>query len=218
MLSRIFRRSEMPVEHDGRGQPFSGKRISRHSSGWSKARARLKAQEGLSILDIGSTSHSNINYLTSLGHSVFMADLVGESTHPEWLKKSTDGLPDVYDVEAFIEKHMNFGHRMFHVILLWDALDYMPDPFVEAVVRRLHASMVEEGEMLGLFHAHARGQETAFCRYHITDGENVEMQECAPYPLLHVYPNRTIEKIFAGFRSCRFFLAKDNLCEVIVVR
>lgn len=218
MLSRIFRRSEMPVEHDGSGQPLPRKRISRHSSGWGKARARLQAQEGLSILDIGPTSHSNINYLTSLGHSVFMADLVEESTRPEWLKQSTDGSPDEYDVETFIEKHMNFGHRMFHVILLWDALDYMPGPFVDAVVRRLHASMVEEGEMLGLFHTHARGQETAFCRYHITDGENVEMQECASYPLLHVYPNRTLEKMFAGFRSCRFFLAKDNLCEVIVVR
>ena len=218
MLSRIFRRSEMPVEHDGSGQPLPRKRISRHSSGWGKARARLQAQEGLSILDIGPTSHSNINYLTSLGHSVFMADLVEESTRPEWLKQSTDGSPDEYDVETFIEKHMNFGNRMFHVILLWDALDYMPGPFVDAVVRRLHASMVEEGEMLGLFHTHARGQETAFCRYHITDGENVEMQECASYPLLHVYPNRTLEKMFAGFRSCRFFLAKDNLCEVIVVR
>ncbi len=218
VLSRIFRRTEVLVERDGKGQPFSGKRISRHSSGWSKTSARLKAQEGLSVLDIGPTSHSNINYLTSLGHSVFMADLVEESTRSEWLRKSTSGLPDEYDVEAFIEKHMNFGHRMFHVVLLWDALNYMPGPFVEAVVRRLHASMVEEGEMLGLFRAHASGHGAAFCRYHLTDGENVEMQEYAPHPLLHIYQNRAIEKLFAGFSSCRFFLAKDNLCEVVVVR
>ena len=179
---------------------------------------RLKEQEGLRVLDIGPTSPSNINYLTSLGHSVFMADLVEESTQPAWLKKSTDGSADSYDVAGFIEKHMNFGHRMFDVVLLWDALDYIPEPMVQGVIHRLHASMEAEGEILSLFHARAAGQLTAFCRYHLTDGENVAMQECAHHPLLRMYPNRAIEKLFSEFSSCRFFLAKDNLSEVIVKR
>ena len=179
---------------------------------------RLKAQDGLRVLDIGPTSPSNINYLTNLGHSVFMADLVEESTQPVWVKKSTDGSPDIYDADGFIEKHMNFGHRMFDVVLLWDALDYIPEPMVPSIVHRLHASMEENGEVLSLFHARAAGQHIAFCRYHLTDSENVEMQECAPHPLLQMYQNRAIEKLFAAFASCRFFLAKDNLCEVIVKR
>ncbi len=218
MLGRIFQRTEMPVEHVGKSQPFSGRRIVRHSSGWSRASARLRAREGLYVLDIGPTSHSNINYLTSLGHSIFMADLVEEANHPVWLQKSSDGSPDTYDVAAFVEKHMHFGQRKFDAVLLWDALDYIPSPFVEAIVRRLHACMVEEGEILSLFHAHASGHESAFCRYHLTDSENIEMQEYSAHPLLRVSSNRSIEKLFAGFRSCKFFLAKDNLSEVVVTR
>lgn len=179
---------------------------------------RLKAQEGLRVLDIGPTSPSNINYLTNLGHSVFMADLVEESVKPAWVIKSSDGSPDTYDADGFIDKHMNFGHRMFDVVLLWDALDYIPAPMTESVVQRLHASMEAEGEILSFFHARAAGQMTAFCRYHLTDGENVEMQECADHPLLNMYPNRAIEKLFTAFTSCKFFLAKDNLCEVVVKR
>ncbi len=218
MLGRIFQRSEVPVESGGKTQASSGARVTRHSSGWKKASARLRAQEGLYVLDIGPTSHSNINYLTSLGHSVFMADLVEEANHPEWWRPPTDGLPETYRVDAFIEKHMHFGQRKFDAVLLWDALDYVPGPFVTAIVHRLHACMAEEGELLSFFHAHASGRETAFCRYHLTDSENVEMQESAARPLLRVSPNRVIEKIFSEFRSCKFFLAKDNLSEVIVTR
>ena len=218
MLGRLFQRSETSVEQGAKRQPISGKRIARHSSGWGRTMIRLKEQDGLRVLDIGPTSPSNINFLTSLGHSVFMADLVEESVQPEWIKKSSDGSPDTFNVEGFIEKHMNFGHRMFDAILLWDTLDYLPEPLVQGVLHRLHASMENEGQILALFHARATGQETAFCRYHLTDGENLEMQEYAPYPLLRVYQNRAIEKLFAEFSSCRFFLAKDNLCEVVVTR
>ncbi len=218
MLGRFFQRTAPPADPDSKNQPISGKRVPRHSSGWSKTILRLKAQEGLSVLDIGPTSHSNINFLTNLGHSVFMADLVEESNRPEWRIPSTDGSPDTYDVDGFIEKHMHFGQRMFHVVLLWDALDYIPEPFVEPVIRRLHACMESEGELLGLFHAHAKSQAAGFCRYHLTDGPNLEMQDYSPHTLLHVYQNRVIEKMFAPFRTCRFFLAKDNLSEVVVTR
>ncbi|HEX4019660.1 MAG TPA: methyltransferase domain-containing protein [Acidobacteriaceae bacterium] len=180
---------------------------------------RLKAQDGLRVLDVGPTSPSNINYLTSLGHSVFMADLIEESTKPEWIKKSTEeDSPDTYDAAAFIEKHMNFGHRMFDVVLLWDALNYVPEPLVSTVVRRLHEATVDEGEILCLFHTRANEKGSAFCRYHLTDTENIEMQEYTPHPPMHIYQNRAIEKLFAEYHFCRLFLAKDNLCEVLVTR
>lgn len=218
MLDRLFRRREGPGGQDTKRQSISRRKVPRHSSGWAKTLERLKSQEGLRVLDIGPTSPTNINFLTSLGHSVFMSDLVEESNRPEWVKKSTDGDPDTYDTGAFIGKHMDFGQRIFDVVLLWDALDYIPVPMAGGIVHRLHECMKEGGEILGLFHARATGQETLFCRYHLTDGDNVEMQEHATHPLVRVYPNRAIENLFAEFRACRFFLAKDNLCEVIVTR
>jgi hypothetical protein len=44
------------------------------------------------------------------------------------------------------------------------------------------------------------------------------MQESERLPLSQVSTNRKIEKLFSSYESCKFFLAKDNLYEVIVTR
>jgi hypothetical protein len=44
------------------------------------------------------------------------------------------------------------------------------------------------------------------------------MQETQRFPVKRVYTNRNIEKLFSAFNNTRFFLAKDNLYEVIISR
>jgi hypothetical protein len=44
------------------------------------AQAAGMKEPGLRVLDIGSTSPTNINFLTELGQSVYMADLVEEAS------------------------------------------------------------------------------------------------------------------------------------------
>ena len=56
----------------------TGPRVPRHSGAWQVLRKRLQAEPGLRVIDCGVTSPTNINYLTSLGHSVFLTDLVTE--------------------------------------------------------------------------------------------------------------------------------------------
>ena len=53
-----------------------GSRVPRHSSGWKELLKHLSTRESLHVLDIGPTSSTNINYITSLGHSIYMANLV----------------------------------------------------------------------------------------------------------------------------------------------
>ncbi len=62
-----------------------GNKFPRHSSGWKELQKHLKTQESLRVLDIGPTSSTNINYITSLGHSIYMANLVEEAVRPEWV-------------------------------------------------------------------------------------------------------------------------------------
>jgi len=69
------------------GSGLTGPRVPRNSSGWATLRKRLQAEPGLRVIDIGYTSPSNINYLTSLGHSVFMADLVHDAIKGDWHKR-----------------------------------------------------------------------------------------------------------------------------------
>src|SRR5580704_15616968 len=143
-------------------------RMPRHSSGWKELMKHLQTQESLRILDIGPTSSSNINYITGLGHSIYMANVVEEASKPEWLVPAADGEPVGYDVEGFLKSNLNFSGRMFDVVILWDTADYLPEPLLEPVFSRIHQVLQPGGLMLAFFHTSANS-DTNFCRYHLTD-------------------------------------------------
>jgi hypothetical protein len=204
--------------NDKAGGSGNGTRTPRHSSGWAQLLTHLKSQESLRILDIGPTSSININYITSLGHSVYMANLAEEAAQPEWLVPGAAGEPPHYNVEGYIAANLNFSGRVFDVVILWDAMDYLPEPLLAPVMARLHEVIQPEGQLLAFFHSRNTGPEIAFRRYHLTDSPNVEMQLAGSQPLLHSLNNRQIEKLLEKFSSTKFFLAKDSLREVVALR
>jgi hypothetical protein len=197
---------------------FTGPRVPRHSSGWAALRKRLQAESGLRIVDIGYTSPSNINYLTGLGHSVFMADLVQAACNGAWQCGADENGDPVWDIAGFQEQALNFAGRTFDVVLLWTALDYLPEPLVAPVVAHLFSAMNPGGQVLALFHTRTQGEETAHCRFHVTPGDNVEVQLAQPFPIQRAFTNRSIERLFAGWSAHKQFLAKDSVSEVIMTR
>ncbi len=80
--------------------------------------------ESLRVLDIGPTSSTNINYITSLGHSIYMANFVEEAAKPEWIIPGEAGEEPRYDVDRFLATNLNFSGRNFDVVILWDTADY----------------------------------------------------------------------------------------------
>ncbi len=216
-MSPLFQRTE-PQKKQSSKRGSSAERVPRHSSGWVKILTRLKAQQGLRVLDIGPTSPSNINFLTSLGHSVYMADLVEEAIKPEWALPLEEGETQKYDTEGFLARHMDFGDRQFEIVLLWDALDYVPPPMADAILGKLNLVLAEQGQTLAFFHSRMTGPETVFCRYHVGDGDTIQTQEGSDHPVLRNYQNRQIEGLLQPLGACRFLLAKDNTREVIVSR
>ncbi len=214
----LFRRRR---DEEGRERPtlLTGPRIPRHSSGWEALLKHLRTENGLRVLDIGPTSPQNINFVTEMGHSVYMADVVSESLRKEWqLPPAEEGEPPRFDIEGFFEQNLNFHGRQFDVVLLWATLDYIPEGLIEALVSRLKDATLRDGKVLAIFHSKPTGPFTAYCRYHLTAGPEIAMQESEPYPVQRVYTNRKIEQLFKGWGGIKFFLAKDNLYEVIVTR
>lgn len=211
-MRHIFGSSE-----SGTHKGADGNRIPRHSSGWKELLKHLRSQESLRVLDIGPTSSTNINYITSLGHSIYMANVVEEAAKPEWIIPANGDEPASFNVEKFLESNLNFSGRMFDVVILWDTADYLPESLIAPVFQRIHDVLQPGGLMLAFFHA-TGAQDTAFCRYHLTDTEVVEIQRAGNYPMLHSYSNRAIENLLRDFASYRFFLAKDSLREVIITR
>jgi len=196
----------------------SGPRVPRHSQGWSVIRKRLQAEPGLRIIDVGYTSPANINYLTSLGHSVFLADLVADACANNWITGTDEDEKPTWNVQGFLEQSLNFSGRTFDVVLLWTALDYLPEAFVAPVVSHLHGSMNPGGQVFALCHTRTKGEDTVNCRFHLTPTDDVEMQLAQPFPIQRAFTNRSIEKLFAGWSGHRQFLAKDSVSEVIMTR
>ena len=205
------------------GSPAANERIPRHSSGWGQLLERMSRQESLRILDIGATSSTNINFVTALGHSIYLANLVEDAAKREWLVPQEEGTPARFDVERFLTTHLSFTGRGFDVVLFWDTADYLAEELLSPVLERIHQVMAPGGQMLAMFHSPSSSSPTGparkdFCRYHLTDASHVDVQHAGDYPILHTYTNRQIEKLLSTFKAFHFFLGKDNLREVLVTR
>lgn len=181
-------------------------------------RKRLQAEPGLRVIDSGVTSPTNINYLTSLGHSVFLTDLVTEACTGPWQTGTDENDQAIWNVEGFLKQTLDFAGRTHDVALLWTALDYLPEPFVPAVVAHLYAAMNPGGHVLAFFHTRKQPEESAHSRFHITAGDNVEIQLAQPFPIQRVFTNRSIQTLFDQWSGFRQFLAKDSISEVLITR
>jgi hypothetical protein len=204
------------------GVTAANERVPRHSSGWGQLLERMRSEESLRVLDIGPTSSTNINFITALGHSIYLANLVEEAAKREWIVAQEDGVGR-FDVDRFLATHLNFSGRGFDVVLFWDTADYLPEELLKPVIDRIHEVMAPGGQMLAMFHAGAntsgsRAQNADFYRYHLTDTNKVEVQRAGDYPLLNTYSNRQTEKLLEAFKGFHFFLGKDNVREVVVTR
>lgn len=189
-------------------------RVARHSSGWDALAKSLRGSEGLRTLDIGPTSSTNINLLTGMGHSVYMADLVAESHDSKWIGKLPDGTPE-FRTDDFLAETLQLGDRIFDVVLMWDCLDFLPPAVVPTFLSRIYEAMTPGGRCLVFSHIKNEG---FFSRFHLREDSSVDMQGLGDLPPRQVYTNRQIEGLFSQYSSYKFFLAKDNLREILVVR
>ncbi len=137
VMRNLFGRAQHDSQAPGSPTVLTGPRVPRHSSAWKDLLKFLKAEQGLRILDIGPTSPTNINFLTTLGHGVYMADVVNESLHGNWMSAPDENGVTHFDVEGFLDNNLDFAGREFDVILLWTTLDYVPQDLVGPLIKRL---------------------------------------------------------------------------------
>lgn len=197
---------------DAKSADKTSARLSRASSGWTQLCKSLREHDGQRVLDIGPTSSTNINFLTGLGQSVYMANLVEESLDKKW-EPTEEGAP--FPADDFVRTNLDFGDRQFDTVLFWDTADYFHPDLRVAVVRRLYEVMVPGGQLLAFFHIKP---ESMLHRYHLREDGQVEVQGARDLAVKEVLSNRQIEQLFHDYSSYKFFLAKDNLREVIVTR
>jgi len=115
--------------------------------------------------------------------------------------------------------------------------DYLDETLVRPVMGRLWSVLKPGGMLLAFFHTKDAGPDSPCYRFHIVGKDTLEMQRIimrretrrGPTGAVHtavvdgfrlqrVFNNRHIETLFRDFASIKFFLARDNVREVLVVR
>jgi len=204
-------------------------KLTRRSSGMGEISRLLNSQEGLCVLDMGSTSANNIRFLTGKGHKAYSEDLLRSSLEPTLRIQDVAG-NSVLDSKKFLDENLVYANALFDVVLCWNLPDYMEESLVKPTIDRLWSLMKPGGYLLAFFHTREAGPDSTCYRYHVTGTDMLEMQEVKFAPpgrpasekqsprLQRVFNNRHIENLFRDFASIKFFLARDAIREVLVVR
>jgi hypothetical protein len=215
VLSKIFDRKP----NDSVSVAFTYKnspRVPRHSGGWAALRKRFEKEPGLRVIEAGPINATNINFITDLGHSLFLADLVHEAWSGNWVKEGAEG-PE-WDVQGYLNHTLPLRGLKFDVVLLWTALDYLPEALLAPVVERLYEFMNPDGQAFAFFHTLTDGDAALHCRFHLTTGDDVLVQLAEPQQIQRAFTNRSVERLFSLWGGQKFFLAKDGVSEVLFTR
>jgi SAM-dependent methyltransferase len=214
----------------------SSPKLSRRSSGLGELSRHWASAETLCILDLGSTSAANIRYFTERAHKMYSEDLLTASTDPALVTKDEQG-NTVLDSRRFLEDNLVYPAAQFDVVLCWNLPDYLDESLVKPVVGRLWSVLKPGGMLLAFFHTRDAGPDAPCYRYHIMGSDSLDMSPIVPqrevrrgptgavhravgqgFRLQRVFNNRHIENLFRDFASIKFFLSRDNIREVLVVR
>lgn len=213
-LLRFFRGGSATAQE----QPSQGADAGiRRSSGLGELTRLLKGAEGLAVLDLGPTSPSNITHFTELGHRVYNEDVLLASQNPEY-KAKNENSGSGFDVDRFFKENLVFHNVKFDAVLCWDIPDYLAEPLVKPMVERIASVMNPKGYLLAFFHTKDAGPDAPYYRYHISGADTLRLQRGPKFRLQRVFNNRHIENLFRDYASLKFFLARDNVREVLVVR
>jgi len=213
--------------------PKAQERLTRRSSAMAELSRILKSEEPLCVLDIGATAASNIRFFTGRGHRIYSQDLLEASTDPDLITRDDQGQL-VLDNKKFLEENLVYPNAQFDVVFCWNLADYMDESLVKPVVARLWSLMKPGGMLLAFFHTREAGPDAPYYRYHLAGTDSLEMHalnakptrgkestraaEAKTFTLQRVFNNRHIENLFRDFASIKFFLSRDNIREVLVLR
>ncbi len=231
-LRSIFRKENDPVSYEAQlasSQSTAAQRavaaaaasrnksvpLTRQSRGLEQFFFNIRDIVGLSVLDCAGANQDNIDFLINLGHKVYSQDLVrnldeafhdiGEQTNPS-------------RIEYFLKQNFDYPPESLEGVLLWDALQFMSPPLLNATVERLCEVMAPQSYLLAFFTATEKVTEVPSHSFRIADNKTIVLTERGMRPAGQVFNNRNLERLFTKFESVKFFLTRESLREVIVRR
>lgn len=200
------------------GRGAASERVQRRSTGFHEFIRAILRPDGQTVLDLGPTSPANLQFITGLGHRAYNEDILVAANDPVLMVSGEEPASKTIDVEAFLRDNLKYEENTFDAVLLWDVCDFLPEPLVKPVIEHIYKVTKPKGLLLGFFHTKDAGSDAPYCRYHIAAADTLELQAAQQFRLQRVFNNRHIENLFHDYTSLKFFLGRDNIREVLIVR
>ncbi len=194
-----------------------GQKVIRRSTGFNEFIRAISREHGLKVLDLGSTSPANITFMTGLGHRFHQGDVLRLANDKSLVVPNGDGKTTL-DVERFLRESLDFARDDFDAVMFWDLADFLPESLLAPVIERIHYAMKPGGIMLAFFHTKDVGADAPFYRYNIVAKDTLELQPVRGFRLQRVFHNRQVENLFRDYSSIKFFLGRDNIREMLILR
>jgi hypothetical protein len=188
---------------------------SRQSRGLQEFFTYIRDQSGLTILDLGGATQQNVNFITNLGHRLYSEDFLQ-------ILNETFGVNDTVDqsnpgrIEYFMRQSLDYPEEHFDGVLIWDVLEYLAPPLLNAVMERMQKIVKPRSYMLAFFHSDDKLESVPFYSFRIQDVNLLQVGQQGVRRPTQLFNNRSLEKLFSRFESVKFFLTKERLREVIV--
>lgn len=189
--------------------------VTRPSRGLEEFFTYIRDETGLTILDLGGATQQNVSFITNLGHRLYSEDFVQ-------LMNEMFGADNVADqsnpgrIDYFLRQTLDYPEAQFDGVLVWDVLEYLAPALLAAVVERLRKIARPNSYLLAFFHSDDKLDAVPMYTFRIQDVKVIQMAPYGTHRPPQLFNNRGLEKLFGGFSSVKFFLARDRLREVIV--
>ena len=175
----------------------------------------IRGQSGLTILDLGGASQQNVSFITNLGHRLYSEDFLR-------ILSETFGEAGAADqsnpgrIDYFLRQALDYPPAHFDGVLIWDVLEYLAPALLNAVVERLHKTVRPKSYMLAFFHSDDKLEAVPSYTFRIQQMNALEVVRHGMRRPEQLFNNRSLENLFAGFESQKFFLTRERLREVII--
>jgi 2-polyprenyl-3-methyl-5-hydroxy-6-metoxy-1,4-benzoquinol methylase len=187
----------------------------RPSRGLEEFFTQIRGQAGLTILDLGGANQQNISFITNLGHRIYSENflqMLGET----FGAGETEDQSNPGQIDYFLRQTLDYQEGQFDGVLVWDVLEYLSPAMLTAVVDRLRHIVRPKSYMLAFFHADDKLDSVPMYAFRIQEVNTLQVAQRGSHRRAQVFNNRSVENLFGGFESVKFFLTRERLREITV--
>ena len=179
----------------------------------------IRERENLSLLDLGGANQANITFITELGHRLYADDIL-RSVDTEFgpAEGMQERQSDPERAQEFLSHNLDFPEDSFDGVLLWDTLQFLAQPLLEGTVDRLYRILRPDALVFLMFTGNEKAKTVPTYYYRISGPRNLTLTPRGERAPAQAFNNRSVEKIFQRWGSIKFFLARDNVRELIIRR